>query len=48
MALAAVKIAGLAVLAALTLGVYPDKLRGGLIAIGTCVAAAFVLHFAAP
>ena len=48
MALAAVKIAALAVLTVLTFGVYPDRLRGALIAIGTCVAAAFVLHFAAP
>ena len=47
MALIAVKIAGLAGLAALTLGVYPDRLRGGLIAIATCVAAAFALHFVA-
>ena len=30
----AVKIAALAVLAALTFGVYPDRLRGALIAIG--------------
>ena len=48
MALAAVKIAALAGLAALTFGVYPDRLRGGLIAIGTCIAAGFVLPFAAP
>lgn len=48
MALAAVKIAALAVLAVLTFGVYPDRLRGALIAIGTCVAAAFALHFVAP
>lgn len=48
MALAAVKIAALAGLTVLTFGVYPDRLRGGLIAIGTCIAAAFVLHFVAP
>jgi hypothetical protein len=48
MALIAVKIAALAGLVALTLGVYPDRLRGALIAIATCVAAAFVLRFAAP
>jgi hypothetical protein len=48
MALIAVKIAALAGLAALTLGVYPDRLRCALIAVGTCVAAAFVLHFVAP
>jgi hypothetical protein len=48
MTLIAVKIAALAGLAALTLGVYPDRLRGALIAVGTCVVAAFVLQFAAP
>ena len=48
MALIAVKIAALAGLAALTLGVYPDRVRSALIAIATCVVAAFVLHFAAP
>jgi hypothetical protein len=48
MALIAVKIAGLDGLAALTLGVYPDRLRGALIAVGTCVVAAFALHFVAP
>jgi hypothetical protein len=48
MALIAVKIATLAGLAALTLGVYPDRVRGALIAVGTCVVAAFVLHFVAP
>ena len=47
MALAALKMAALAGLAALTFGGYPDRLRGGLFAIGTCIAAAFVLHFAA-
>jgi uncharacterized RDD family membrane protein YckC len=48
MALIFLKIALLAGLAILTLGVFPDKLRGGLIAIATCVAAAVVLHFVAP
>jgi hypothetical protein len=48
MALIALKIALLAALAALTLGVIPDRRRGGIIAIATCVAAAFVLHFVAP
>ena len=32
----------------LTLGVYPDRRRGGLIAIAICIAAALALHFAAP
>jgi hypothetical protein len=48
MALIAVKIAVRAGLATLTFGVYPDRLRRGLIAIATCIAAAFVLHFATP
>lgn len=48
MATIAVKIALLAGLGVLTLGVIPDRRRGGIIAIATCVAAAFVLHFVAP
>jgi hypothetical protein len=48
MALILLKIALLAGLAILTFGVFPDRLRGGIIAIATCVAAAVVLHFAAP
>jgi len=47
-ALIVAKIATLAVLVVLTLGVFPDRRRGGIIAIATCVAAAFVLHFVAP
>jgi hypothetical protein len=43
-----VKITTLAVLLILTLGVFPDRLRGGILAIATCIAAALVLHFAAP
>jgi hypothetical protein len=35
-------------LAIIGLGVFPDRLRGGIIAIATCVAAAFILHFVAP
>ena len=42
------KIALLAVLVILTVGVFPDRRRGGVIAIGTCIAAAVILHFAAP
>jgi uncharacterized RDD family membrane protein YckC len=42
------KIALLAGLAILTLGVLPDRRRGAVIAVATCVAAAFVLHFVAP
>jgi hypothetical protein len=43
-----IKIATLAVLLILTLGVFPDRRWGGILAIATCIAAAFVLHFAAP
>jgi hypothetical protein len=43
-----IKIALLAGLALLTFGVFPDRLRGGIIAIATCIAAAFILHFVAP
>jgi uncharacterized RDD family membrane protein YckC len=48
MALIAMKIALLAGLTILTLGVFPDRRRGAVIAIATCVAAAVVLHFVAP
>jgi hypothetical protein len=43
-----VKIAIFAVLLILTLGVFPDKRRGGTVAIATCIVAAVILHFAAP
>jgi hypothetical protein len=43
-----VKIAIGAVIAILSLGVFPDRLRGGVIAIGIGIAAAFILHFVAP
>jgi len=42
------KIALLAGLGVLTLGIIPDRRRGALLAIGTCIAAAAVLHFVAP
>ena len=42
------QMALLAALAVLTLGVIPDRRRGAVIAVGTCVVAAFVLHFVAP
>jgi hypothetical protein len=48
MALIATKIALLAGLTVLTFGVYPDRLRGGIIAIATCIAGAVVLNFVAP
>jgi len=43
-----IKIAMLAVLVILTLGVFPDRRRGGILAIGICIVAAFILHFAVP
>jgi uncharacterized RDD family membrane protein YckC len=43
-----IKIALLAALVVLTFGVIPDRRRGAVIAVGTCVVAALVLHFAAP
>ncbi|WP_375415529.1 hypothetical protein [uncultured Bradyrhizobium sp.] len=43
-----VKITLLAGLGMLTAGVYPDRLRGGIIAVAICIAAAFVLHLVAP
>ena len=48
MALNFFKIALLAVLTILTFGVFPDRRRGAVIAIATCIAAAVVLHFVAP
>jgi hypothetical protein len=42
------KIALLAVLTVLTVGVFPDRRRGAVIAIAICIAAAVVLHFVAP
>jgi hypothetical protein len=43
-----VKIALLAGLALLSSGVLPDRRRGAVVAIATCIAAAFILHFVAP
>ena len=48
MALTFIKIALGAGIAFVTLGVFPDRLKGGIIAIGICVAAAVILHFVAP
>jgi uncharacterized RDD family membrane protein YckC len=42
------KITLLAVLVILTVGVFPDRRRGAIIAIGTCIAGAAILHFLAP
>jgi hypothetical protein len=43
-----IKLALLAGLVILGLGVLPDKRWGAIIAVATCIAAAFVLHFVAP
>ena len=43
-----IKIGLLAALGVLTLGVSPDRRKGAVIAIGTCVAMAVVLHFVRP
>jgi hypothetical protein len=48
MALIFTKIALGTVLVILTLGVFPDRPRGAILAIATCIAAAFILHFVAP
>ena len=48
MAWAFIKIAILAVLVILSLGVIPDRRRGAIIAVATCIVAAIVLHFVAP
>jgi hypothetical protein len=48
MALNVLKLALLAGLTIVTVGVFPDRRRGAIIAIATCVAAAVVLHFVAP
>jgi hypothetical protein len=48
MALNFTKLALLAGLAILTLGVIPDRRKGAVIAIATCIAAAVVLHLVAP
>jgi len=42
------QIAILAALALLTLGVFPNRRAGAVLAIGTCVVVAVVLHFVAP
>jgi hypothetical protein len=43
-----IKIATLAGLVVLSLGVIPDRRRGAIIAVATCIVAAIVLHFVAP
>jgi hypothetical protein len=48
MALNFLSLALLAGLTVVTFGVFPDRRSGAIIAIATCIAAAVVLHFAAP
>ena len=48
MALNFLKLALLAGLTVVTFGVFPDRRRGAVVAIAACIAAAVVLHFAAP
>ena len=48
MALILFKLALLVGLTILTFGVFPDRRRGGIIAIATCVTAAVILHLVAP
>jgi hypothetical protein len=43
-----VKLAILAVLVIVTFGIFPDRRRGGILAIATCIVAAVILHFVAP
>jgi len=45
---AVLKLGLLAALAIATFGVFPDRRRGAILAIGVCVAGAVILHFAAP
>jgi hypothetical protein len=42
------KLAILAVLVVVTIGIFPDRRRGAVLAIGTCIVAAVILHFVAP
>lgn len=42
------KLGLLAALMIATFGVFPDRRRGAILAIGVCVAGAVILHFVAP
>jgi len=42
------KLAILAALVIVTFGIFPDRRRGAVLAIGTCIVAAVILHFVAP
>jgi hypothetical protein len=45
---AVLKLGLLAGLAIATFGVFPNRKRGAILAIGVCIAGAVILHFAAP
>ena len=45
---AVLKLALLAALVILTVGVFPNRRMGAALAIGICVAGAMILHFVAP
>ena len=44
----ALKLAALAGLFIVTAGIWPDWRKSAALAVGTCIVAAFVLHFVAP
>jgi hypothetical protein len=48
MMLTFLKIALGAGLTIVCLGIFPDRLRGSILAIGACIVAALILHFVAP
>jgi hypothetical protein len=48
MLIGVLKLGLLAGLMVATFGVLPDQRRGAILAIGTCVAGAVILHFGAP
>ncbi len=48
MTMAILKLALLAALVILTIGVFPNRRFGAAFAIGICVAGAVILHFVAP
>jgi hypothetical protein len=48
MVTAVLKLALLAALVILTIGVFPNRRMGAALAIGICIAGAVILHFAAP
>jgi len=46
--IALLKLVLLASLGMVTLGIFPDRLRGSILAIAMCVVGAAILHYAAP